>query len=139
MNKTPKIILSGLIVVVICLCLTVGAIWIKVSKSAFGGQSTATARWSDIGSSGISSSTKLTTSSMQMIATSSAREYAEITNLSAYAIYCNADADKPAVLYKGLMIAASSTRVFGQDFAYNGAIQCIAPAANSSTTSYARQ
>lgn len=103
-----------------------------------GGMSQSSGRFSSLENTGTSTSVLLTTSGAQMVATSSAREYVEIANLTAAAIYCNADNDKPAVMYKGILIAASSTKVFGQDFAYTGGIRCVS-SANASTTVYAKQ
>lgn len=110
----------------------------SVVNTALGGQSQTVGRFSSIGEKGVSTGVVVTTSGVQVLATSSAREYAEISNLSAFAIYCNADADKRAVMYQGIMIPASTTKVFGADFAYTGAIRCISQA-NASTTVYAEQ
>ena len=94
--------------------------------------------FSSLENTGVSTGVLVTTASTQMVATSSAREYVEIANLTASAIYCNANADKPAVMYKGIVIMASSTKVFGQDFSYTGGIRCIA-LGNASTTVYSKQ
>lgn len=136
MNKIEKIIL-GLIVVgllaTVTMVMNLGSAQITV-----GGMSSNNGRFSSLGSTGTSTEVLVTTTSAQLVATSSAREYVEITNLSATPIFCSANGDTAAVLYRGIAIMASGTKVFGQDFGYTGAIRCIGTA-NASTTVYAKQ
>lgn len=136
MNKTEKIVI-GLIILglflTVLMVMNLGSLKVNV-----GGMSQTVGSFSSLENTGVTTGILVTTASTQVIATSSAREYAEISNLTASAIYCNANADKPAVMYQGVVIMASSSKVFGQDFAYKGAIQCIA-SGNASTTVYSKQ
>ncbi len=105
-----------------------------------GGLADSTAHFSSVGNMGTSGAMLLTANvSAQVLATSSSREYAKISNLSGAAIFCNADADKAATANSGIMIAASSSMVMDQVFPYTGAIRCISPGQNASTSEYARQ
>lgn len=110
----------------------------KTINTSLSGISNTIGHFSNIGQYGASTGVLVTTSSAQVVATSSSREYAEIANLSSFAIYCNMDDDKAAVLYQGITIFASSTKVLGQDFSYTGAVRCISTG-NASTTVYVRQ
>lgn len=103
---------------------------------SLGGISTSSSDFYEIGGMGTSTARLVTTTSSQVMATSSSRESAKISNVSSVAIYCNADGDKAAVGYSGIMIAASSTLLIDSDFPYTGAIRCISPLGNASTTVY---
>jgi hypothetical protein len=103
-----------------------------------GGQSDSVAHYSSIGTMGTSGAMMITTTSAQVVATSSTREALIISNLSSYAIYCNANADKAAVGYSGIMIPASTTLSFDSELAYTGAVRCISPLGNASTSVYSR-
>jgi hypothetical protein len=64
-------------------------------------------------------------------ATSTGRQYLEIQNASgatttAQQVSCNFG-DRPAVLYSGLTLFASTSKTFNLDNLYRGAIHCIAP------------
>lgn len=111
---------------------------VSAVDTSLGGISNTIGHFSNIGQYGASTGVVVTTSSAQVMATSSSREYAEIANLSSFAIYCNMDNDNSAVLYQGITIFASSTKVLGQDFSYTGAVRCISTG-NASTTVYVRQ
>lgn len=136
MNKTEKTI-AGLIIVglfaTITMLFNLGSVKVNV-----GGMSQTVGRFSSLGSTGTSTEVLVTTTSAQLVATSSAREYVEISNLSASPIFCNANGDATAVVYRGITIPALGTKVFGQDLAYTGAIRCVGTA-NASTTVYAKQ
>lgn len=82
----------------------------------------------------------VTTSSTQVLATSTGRSYARISNLSGNAIYCNLDTGKPAVAFSGIMVQATSTLVISDNDSslYRGAVNCIAVGATASTTAYQR-
>lgn len=104
-----------------------------------GGIDNATSKFSDIGSTGTSTSYLLAANtSTQVLATSSARIYARISNVGSTAIYCNANGDKAAVAYSGIMIAASSSLALAEDFPFTGAVRCISPLGTASTTVYSR-
>jgi hypothetical protein len=67
-----------------------------------------------------------------VVATSSGRQYLELTNASgatttAQMVSCNYG-DRPAVLYQGTTIFASTSKAYMLDNLYRGAIRCIAPA-----------
>lgn len=125
---TLKQKITGVIVAVLAL--------LGVSTVSFGGVSSSISKFSDISAMGTSTARLVTTTSSQIMATSSSRESAKISNVSSVAIYCNADGDKAAVGYSGIMIAASSTLLIDSDFPYTGAIRCISPLGNASTTVY---
>jgi hypothetical protein len=67
-----------------------------------------------------------------VVATSTARSYLTINNISgatttAQVVSCNFG-DRPATLYSGFSIPASTTVTLALDNLYRGAIRCIAPA-----------
>lgn len=73
-----------------------------------------------------------------IVATSTGRSYLEIANISgatstAQALYCNVNG-KEAVLYSGLVVHASSSRLFNLDGLYRGALYCKFPVASSTVT-----
>lgn len=136
MNKIEKTIVG---LIAICMLASVAMVINVMQKAGpLGGMSQSSGHFSTLGNTGVSTGVLVTSTSAQVLATSSAREYAEITNFSGIAIFCNANGDAPAVLYKGITIFSSSTARFGQDIPYTGAIQCIATG-NASTTIYAKQ
>lgn len=111
-----------------------------IGSYQLGGLGDSTAKYSDVGSMGTSGAMYLAANtSTQMISTSSTREILRISNLASNPIYCNANGDKAAVGYLGIMIAASSTLTFDSEFPYVGAVRCISPFGAASTTVYARQ
>lgn len=110
----------------------------NIKTSALGGISQTIGHFASIGQYGTSTAVVVTSSGVQTIATSSSREYAEITNISGQTVWCAADADKAAVIGSGISILASTTKVFGQDFAYTGAVRCVS-VSNATVTVYARQ
>jgi hypothetical protein len=78
------------------------------------------------------------TSDGLVVASSSGRMRLEITNLSgatttAQALYCNTG-DRPAVVYKGIVIQASSTKVFDFGNLPRGAVHCIYPVSAATVT-----
>lgn len=82
-----------------------------------------------------SSAVLITSTSAIVSATNTARVYERISNLSGVTIYCNMQQGKPAIAYSGLAIFASSTYAIQSDEnPYRGAITCIAPTGNASTT-----
>lgn len=87
-----------------------------------------------------STGVSVTSASTLVLATTSSRTYARISNLSAAAIYCNMDLSKPAVAYSGIMIAASSSYVVSdaESNLYKQAINCISPSGTASTTIFQR-
>src|SRR5205085_4935047 len=67
-----------------------------------------------------------------VVATSSGRTYLQLDNASgatttAQMVSCNYG-DRPAVLYQGTTVIASTSKVYMLDNLYRGAIHCIAPA-----------
>lgn len=135
MNKIEKVIVG---LVLIGIVFSVYALSNVQYTLKVGGMSQSTGHFSSLDTTGVSTEVLVTTSSTQVLATSSARLYAEIGNLSANPIFCNANGDAPAVLYRGIVIPALGVKVFGQDFTYTGAIRCIGTA-NASTTVYSKQ
>jgi hypothetical protein len=78
------------------------------------------------------------TSDGLVVASSSGRMRLEITNLSgatttAQALYCNTG-DRPAVKYTGIVIQASSTKVFDFGNLPRGAVHCIYPVSAATVT-----
>lgn len=74
-------------------------------------------------------------SSVQVVATSTTRNYLEIDTTGSM-VYCNADNGKAATLYNGFHIASSTKYVFSADTdnLYKGAVNCIADGPTSTTT-----
>jgi hypothetical protein len=78
------------------------------------------------------------TSDTLVVASSSGRIRLEINNLSGatttpQAVYCNTG-DRPAVKYTGIVIQASSTKIFNLDELPRGAIHCVYPVSASTVT-----
>ncbi len=76
-----------------------------------------------------------TTSSTQVLATSTARNYAEIDTTGG-PVYCNMNGGKPATLYSGIYIASSTKYVISPDTdnLYRGTVNCIGASGITSTT-----
>lgn len=95
---------------------------------------------SDIGAEGFvraASSTfvSLTTTSLQVAATNTARTYLRVTNTNtAGAIFCNADRGAPAVATSGIAVSPGGTVTFDPDDTnlYRGQLNCIGNGATPS-------
>lgn len=95
--------------------------------------------YTNIGATQGTSTTKaVTTSSLQIIATSTGISYLIISN-GFVPISCQADQGKPAVAGSGINIASSSQYVFSFDSQnlYRGTINCITAAGTSNIGVYA--
>ncbi|HEY1747832.1 MAG TPA: hypothetical protein VGG11_13855 [Xanthobacteraceae bacterium] len=73
-----------------------------------------------------------------VVASSTGRQYLQIDNVSGATstpkvVSCNFG-DRPATLYSGFSILASSSKEFTLDKMYRGAIHCIAPASGATLT-----
>jgi hypothetical protein len=124
--------LVGVIVAVLAL--------LGVGPQLYSGIGNSAQKFSTIGETGTSGPMYLAANtSTQMVASSSAREVARISNLGTNPIYCSANGDKAAVAYSGITVYGSSTLSFDEQFPYTGAVRCIAPFGAASTTVYARQ
>lgn len=78
------------------------------------------------------------TGDTEVVASSSARTYLAIANISGatgtpQALYCNVGG-RPAVLYEGMVIHASSSETFGLDNLIRGAVRCRFPVAASAVS-----
>ncbi len=129
------------LVAIIIVVFAIGAVGQSLISNArnqnLGGVSDSTVRFSDIGVTGTSGAMLLAQNvSAQVLATSSVREAAKIANVSSFPIFCNANADKAAVAFSGIMISASSTLHIDNTFPYTGAIRCISPYGTASTSVY---
>lgn len=79
----------------------------------------------------------VTTASTQVVATSTARTFLRVTNISSNNIYCS-DGTQNAVLYEGVAIMASSSVEFSSNTQpFTGALNCISTG-NASTTVIAK-
>lgn len=76
--------------------------------------------------------------STTLVASSTGRQYLEISNISgatstSQALYCNVNGAS-ASLYTAFVVHASSTKVFTLDNMYRGALNCRFPVASSTVT-----
>lgn len=84
----------------------------------------------------ISTSKLVTTTSSQILATSSSRVYAAIVNDGANPIYLNLNGDKPATLYEGIRLNANGGvyEIIAGENGYFGGVQAITSTGTASTT-----
>lgn len=80
----------------------------------------------------------VTSSSGTVIATSTSATTRRIDNIGSKPIFCKLDRGYNAVAYEGITIFASTSVEFSDTngMLYRGAINCIAPLGNASTTVY---
>lgn len=92
--------------------------------------------FTSIGAAGSSTSILVTTSSTQVLATSTGRSLAIL--VPQVPMYCNLNNGAPAALYSGIYVASGTplTLNLNEDSLYRGTINCIAPV-QGSTTVYA--
>lgn len=86
---------------------------------------------------GTTSTETVGTSDVTVLATSTARTWALISNNSGNALLCNYGA--PVTGMGGFVIAASSTKQLDSNALFTGAIHCVAQAGNSSIFVMANQ
>lgn len=92
--------------------------------------------FNSVGANGTSTSVVVTTSSTRVLATSTDRTYVVIT--PGIPMYCNLNADKPAVLGNGIYMASGTVFILNQNenSLYRGSIQCISANVQGTTSIY---
>ena len=78
----------------------------------------------------------VSTSSTEVAATNTARTLLRISNIASKPIYCkmrSGDLNQAAVMYEGMLVAASSTVEITGENLYTGPVNCIAESSASTT------